>query len=46
MLLYGSFAHKSNKTLKNSNYISTILKYSGVPHMTADRPLQLGPHGC
>jgi hypothetical protein len=39
---YESFVHKSNKSLKNSHYISTILKNTGMPHFTADRPPELG----
>jgi len=39
---YDSFAHKNNKSLKNSQYISTILKCSGVAHLTVDRPPELG----
>ena len=39
---YEGFAHKSNKSLKNSQYISTILKFSGVPHFTVHRPEELG----
>jgi hypothetical protein len=39
---FESFVHKSNKSLKNSHYISTILKYTGLPHLTADRPPELG----
>ena len=39
---YESFVHKSNKSLKNSHCISTILKNTGMPHFTADRPPELG----
>ena len=39
---YDSFLHASNKALKNSQYIGTILKSAGVPHLIADRPPELG----
>jgi hypothetical protein len=39
---YEGFVHKSNKSLKNAHYISTILKNTGMPHFTADRPPELG----